>query len=590
MSPGRAALGPVAVAVAVAAALLAGCSEPTTDPAPADDPDEASPPERRAAGERSWCGEPSPAEIAPPVQPEGAPPTIEVEAEAARLPYELADDQGALCESRGYGRGASLIDLDGDGWDDLFLADADNRWNGDRFGVARAFRNVEGTFEPWDLGISDDDVFMNGGGVFGDYDRDGAPDLFLLNGNNTGSSRLALYRNDLAGSGRFEETTAEAGITTTSGPWWGAAWGDLDGDHDLDLVVTGPTVLMYENLGDGTFQEVAAERGITGYDRPRQALQNPLLVDLDGDHALDLFLSQLDGSPSQFFMNDGTGHFTRSTERTGVDTENLTLVFSAVAGDFDQDGSSDIWLGRWWFQDYLLLNDGTGRFTTLGPEAGIITQVGSEDMFADLDDFETTPAAGSENTMGIFTADLDLNGYPDVIVGGGDPTRSGPLIAFCGRPDPGTRLRFSRCSEPLRSVIGDTRAHGAAAGDVNHDGHMDLILNLGGFPLFDAATGAESREVPRLFLGTGVDGVRTAQLQLVAAEGRSTNGTHVRVEGDAVRHYTAHPTQGFQSQDSLRLTVITDDAAEVVVTWPDGSTTSRRVEAGDDVRIEQPAS
>jgi hypothetical protein len=145
------------------------------------------------------------------------------------------------------------------------------------------------------------------GSAIGDYDNDGDLDWFVSSIWDTGSEPLAmwektgnrLYRN--RGDGTFEDVTTEAGVR--DGSWgWGSAFGDLDNDGDLDLYhVNGwprtdfpsfvinnfiaPPARLFENLGDGTFQDIAVDSGAgdTGQGR------GTILFDYDNDGDLDIF-------------------------------------------------------------------------------------------------------------------------------------------------------------------------------------------------------------------------------------------------------------------------------------------------------------
>src|SRR5215510_7039305 len=114
-----------------------------------------------------------------------------------------------------YGRGSAFVDIDGDGWDDLFLADTDNRWEPNNYGVSMFFINKhDGTFTPipaTELGIDSRDLLSTWNGSFADYDNDGDPDLLLANGGYTGNSNLALYENRLNEGGKFVSVTSASG-------------------------------------------------------------------------------------------------------------------------------------------------------------------------------------------------------------------------------------------------------------------------------------------------------------------------------------------------------------------------------------------
>jgi len=265
-------------------------------------------------------------------------------------------------------------------------------------------------------------------------------------------------------------------------------------------------------------------------------------------------------------------------------------VFSAAAADFDQDGAMDLWLGRWWFQDLVLLNDGTGKFTAHGTDVGIVTQVWDQSLTV-LSLESESPGAGGENTMGLNVGDLTGDGYPDVVIGTGEPSRARAPIVFCAEPDPVTRVRFHRCTEPLSSTLGESRGHGTVIGDLDHDGLVDLVVNPGGFPVFDAETGSDTRESARVLLGVETElRDRIARVRLMTGPGpRAALGARVTVEGDETRHHVVQSAQGFQSQNSAVLLLDVGKAADVTIDWPDGRSEQRRIRGGSDLTIVQDA-
>ncbi len=132
----------------------------------------------------------------------------------------------------------------------------------------------------------------------------------------------------------------------------GVAAGDYDGDGLIDLVVVRGDVganLLYRNIGDLQFEEVASQAGI--------ALTNPLggnlrhgspgLADLDGDNDLDLVLPGMGGDPSRLYRNDGDGTFTDVTAGSGLDLIRSEFNFSPAFGDYDLDGDLDMLLAHW---------------------------------------------------------------------------------------------------------------------------------------------------------------------------------------------------------------------------------------------------
>jgi hypothetical protein len=164
----------------------------------------------------------------------------------------------------------TVCDVNGDGWPD-FLYGA---------GTGILFMNTPKGFIPArDSGIS----YQPGkvGPVFGDFDGDGHPDLFVPQ-----KGRSLLFRND--GTGRFTDVTARAGDLARLTMWaTSAAWGDFDNDGRPDLVIgclRGPNRLL-RNRGDGTFEDITDRVGL------RQRIFNTqavCLVDLNNDGVLDM--------------------------------------------------------------------------------------------------------------------------------------------------------------------------------------------------------------------------------------------------------------------------------------------------------------
>ena len=144
-----------------------------------------------------------------------------------------------------------LSTFDGDGFDDLFVADTDDRHRTSDFGVSQMYLNKQdGTFEPVDIGINSDDLIGTWAGSFADYDRDGDPDLLIASGGYTMASTLAFYENRMSTDHRFVDVTSASGVTGSTAKlddsfWWGVAWADYDNDGWLDVIITEEIVALF---------------------------------------------------------------------------------------------------------------------------------------------------------------------------------------------------------------------------------------------------------------------------------------------------------------------------------------------------------
>ena len=490
-----------------------------------------------------------------------------------------------------YGRGAAWVDVDGDGWDDLFLADSDNRWDAADYGVSTFFLNRgDGAFEAvaaTRLGIDPGDLVSTWAGAFADYDNDGDPDLLLANGGYSGVSNLALYDNRFDEDGGFAPVTGESGLEAanrTPSNWWGASWADYDLDGWLDVVVTRTdgVALLFRNNRDGSFEETGAALGVG---IPMEDGKNPVWIDYDRDGDADLYLAGM--WQHAFYRNDG-GAFSDVTDE--IFAEPLPLpegwpgpaapaVFAAAAEDFDQDGFDDLYLGRFDLQDVLLLNDGAGGFEPQAADWGLEA---AATVWSDV-------SRPFENTMGLGVGDLFDDGYPDVYIGTGNPIRAAPDLMFCNTVDDS----FYRCTGEVLTPGADrtwrTRGHGTVFSDYDRDGDTDMAVNLGGHPTFDEEQGTRmSPEHPALFVNRVGPRAATATLRL---EGVSSNrdavGARIRVEGDPTRHYAIRSMQGFQSQNSRAVVIALGAASEarVSITWPSGGVQTVVVRAGERRRI-----
>jgi hypothetical protein len=278
---------------------------------------------------------------------------------------DLADDMATMSG------GAAAGDFDGDGWMDLYVT---------RVNLPNLlFRNRgDGTFDEVGAVAGVDLNSLSSGCAFADIDNDGDQDLFVL----TFETRNFLYIND--GAGNFREEAAARGVDfphnlgkhlSTS-----AAFGDVENDGDLDLMITAwqlgeaqrndPQTRLYINDGRGNFTDNTVNAGLT---TPTAGF-SPAFADVDRDGWQDILLAS-DFKTSVYYHNQGNGTFVDRTEAAGVGTDENGMGSSVI--DIDNDGDLDWFVSAiydpleceavaacfwFWSGNRLYLNDGQGHF------------------------------------------------------------------------------------------------------------------------------------------------------------------------------------------------------------------------------------
>jgi hypothetical protein len=256
-----------------------------------------------------------------------------------------------------------------------------------------------------------------------DYDNDGFPDLYFVNGAPGASN--ALYHNNKDGT--FTDVTQKAGVAANGNRAHktGVAAGDFDNDGHLDLYVTalGPNIL-YRNNGDGTFTDVTQKAGVAG--APAEWSTSTGFFDFDRDGDLDLYVTNyldyrlddnpycgfrkegyrmycnptmFDGMADRLFRNNGDGTFTDVSKRAGIANpagKGLGVTFC----DYDRDGDTDIYVANDMVRNFLYRNNGDGTFTDVAYGAGVGF------------DLNGKPQAG----MGVDCADVNGDRLPDLFV------------------------------------------------------------------------------------------------------------------------------------------------------------------------------
>jgi len=256
-----------------------------------------------------------------------------------------------------------------------------------------------------------------------DYDNDGFPDLFFVNGKPGASN--ALYHNNKDGT--FTDVSQKAGVAgnLTKQYRTGVAVGDYDNDGHLDIYVTafGPNTL-YHNNGDGTFSDVTSKAGVAG--GATEWSTSTGFIDFDRDGDLDLYVmnyldyrtddnpycgfrkegyrmycnpTTFDGVADRLFRNNGDGTFSDVSREAGIANpagKGLGVVFC----DYDRDGDTDIYVANDMVRNFLYRNNGTGTFTDVAYAAGVGFDLNGK----------------AQAGMGVDCADFNGDRLPDIFV------------------------------------------------------------------------------------------------------------------------------------------------------------------------------
>ncbi len=266
---------------------------------------------------------------------------------------------GVSYGSSNLGGGLSFCDFNGDGWDDLTFATEEGR-------EILFFENKNGIFEPVDLGIRD--TFETKQVLWVDYDNDGDKDLFATS--IIGLNKL--YENN--GSMVMKDVTQSTGLFTEDRYSYGASFGDIDNDGDLDVFITHRDVItrnqynyLYRN-DDGYFTEITESAGLyLGNDLSFCAA----FFDFDKDGYQDIYVSNDKYTVSnKLYRNLGDGTFEDVSEASGAGI--AIDAMSTTIDDYNSDGWLDIYVTNTTQGNYHLRNNADGTFTNVADSIGTI--------------------------------------------------------------------------------------------------------------------------------------------------------------------------------------------------------------------------
>jgi tetratricopeptide (TPR) repeat protein len=459
-----------------------------------------------------------------------------------------ADASGGKDLAGFLGAGACFLDYDGDGRQDIFLADG-----GPRGGIGLYHNLGNGQFEDVTKRAGFDPSLHAIGCTVGDYDNDGFPDLAV-----SFSGGVSLFHNEK--NGTFKDVTGAAGIKSP-GINLGVLFVDYDHDGDLDLFVAQyfdhpyfdprnngapggsmPPVpslnQMWRNNGDGTFTDVSQDLGIA---QPAPSFGG-IGTDYNNDRAIDLIVTGwTKGQP--ILENPREGRFRdRRLWSEGAPTAGVAVL------DFDHNGWMDVAFSHLWAETLTLWRNNHGKI---------------------FDPVEL-PDTNWVRAFGLVAIDYDNDGWVDLVAVGETKEGKGEVRLFRNLgPDGFKDVSADVGLDQIR--LKDPRA--IITGDYDGDGATDLLITQNHGPAV-------------LLRNEGGDQNHWLRLSLKGLnDNKSAIGTKVEVfAGGNRQKFEIAGSNGYLGQNSTDIVVGLGDAkqADIVrMLWPTGVLQDEIQVAGD---------
>ncbi len=358
-------------------------------------------------------------------------------------------------------------------------------------------------------GLQDEINELQFGIAWGDFDNDGYDDLFIA-----ANPSNQLFKNNRDGT--FTNIATKAGILDETLIAAGAAWGDYDGDGNLDLFVYNRESIpgeshhvenrLFRNNGDGTFTNMAREAGVSGQEEhPHEESEDEEVTggfvgaswaDYDNDGDLDLLVANRHQGP-MLYQNKGDGTFQLANQEAGLileahlheeeteDTHEEELhigVDHGAWGDYDNDGDLDLFLSVAVVEKHEHENE-KANSTFQHDEGHQEEFIETENRFFENNGDGTFTDRTDELGLGdpnnaithcALWGDYNNDGYLDLFVpnrGSYNLETAAPSRLYRNNGD----NTFTELAESS-GIIGQLYPLGGTWMDIDNDGHLDLSL------------------------------------------------------------------------------------------------------------------